>query len=153
MPSAKDRVTTDYVTALLVYVRQPEPKPPPRRRGRGRPRALETIRHKGRVLKAIAEISLKNPKLQVHFAGRLGNHHEFKHLKDRTLQRDVAAVLKQLEDWLADLSPNAFAFRCVVRMQSGSRATGQHGSFSPGTTAGFSEGWRHEERRCRLRAN
>jgi hypothetical protein len=101
MSQAADRATTNYAAALLAFLDQPKPKPklPP---GRGHPEALGTVRHKGRFLKAIAEIGRGNVS---QIARRLRKRPEYQHLSEHQLRRDVAKIL----DWVTDLATGEVA--------------------------------------------
>jgi hypothetical protein len=107
MSLAADRATTNYAAALLAFLDQPRPKPkPPLPSGPGRRKALGTVRHEGRLLKAIAEISLDKKTLLFTFAKPLRKRPEYRHLSERTLQRNVSEALTSLTDLLQACPPD-----------------------------------------------
>jgi len=97
----------DYASPLLEMAR---PKPKKKRR----PKALHGgkatelrphQRHLGQLLKDIAQISVRYPKLTRGFFKQLAELPAYQHISSRTLRRDVAEALAHEENILKQVPP------------------------------------------------
>lgn len=101
----------NYASALFSLISWREP-PPTAKKKHGR-KALQSgkvtdlkphQRHRGSLLRDIAEISIRYPKLKRGFAKQLRRlFPRYKRMKQRTLERDVAEALASSENLLTEI--------------------------------------------------
>jgi hypothetical protein len=111
----------NYVAGLLRFLEPelPPPLPSPAPPRRGRPKVLDTIRHKGQFLKAIAEISSDNPTLSTNseIARALHRRDEYADVGPRQLRRNVAEALGWVVGAVAGKEPSARVMNRELRQK------------------------------------
>jgi hypothetical protein len=107
------------VLSRFLEPEPPPPPPPPAPPRRGRPKVLDKIRHKGRFLKAIAEISSKYPTLSTNseIARALHRRPEYADVGPRQLRRDVAEALGWVLEAIVGRAPSAQVMNRALRQK------------------------------------
>jgi hypothetical protein len=114
-------MATKYPLAQPLWELCKPPEPPKPLKGPGRPKALthqsldefqktnSKSRHFGQLLKAIAEISFKNPACTTYsgIAGKLVTRPQYKHISESRLRRNVSDAI-QWEIALLKKTPSKF---------------------------------------------